>query len=129
MPQSKPTSCRWCGVSLNQSGPGRPKRYCSHAHRTRHHEWRRLCGIPVSLPGLAIRDGYRCGICSGPVDLAAVGRLAPTVDHIVPVARGGTHAVDNLQIAHSACNNRKLDRVGFTCPPIGGDAERPLTLF
>lgn len=47
------------------------------------------------------RDGGLCGIC---------GKLIPggfTIDHIIPLARGGKHCYENVQIAHSKCNNRK----------------------
>ena len=41
----------------------------------------------------------RCGIC---------GKFVPfdvfTVDHIVPLAKGGSNAMENLQCAHSWCN-------------------------
>ena len=32
---------------------------------------------------------------------------APTVDHVVPLARGGAHSVDNLVAACGTCNARK----------------------
>lgn len=41
----------------------------------------------------------RCGIC---------GKFVPfdvfTVDHIIPLEKGGTNAMENLQCAHSWCN-------------------------
>jgi 5-methylcytosine-specific restriction endonuclease McrA len=35
------------------------------------------------------------------------GKPAGTIDHIVPIARGGLHEVDNLTAACLTCNNRK----------------------
>jgi 5-methylcytosine-specific restriction endonuclease McrA len=35
---------------------------------------------------------------------------APTVDHIIPLARGGSHTWDNVQLAHHLCNSLKGDR-------------------
>ncbi len=32
---------------------------------------------------------------------------ANTLDHVLPVARGGTNAEENLRPAHSTCNKRK----------------------
>lgn len=58
---------------------------------------------------IILRDEGRCGICGeivGPSD-----RLE--FDHIVPLAGGGWHAPDNLQMSHRSCNRRKgarLDR-------------------
>jgi len=53
-----------------------------------------------------------CGICGKPVDFSykAPHPLSPTVDHIIPVSRGG-HPSDlaNLQLAHRCCNRAKSD--------------------
>lgn len=55
-----------------------------------------------------------CGICGRPVDfsLRYPDPMSKTVDHIIPINRGG-HPSDlsNLQLAHLACNLAKSDRV------------------
>lgn len=63
----------------------------------------------VLLAALGLRDGWRCGICGKKVnhDLRHPDLLAPSVDHIVPLARGGTNDPGNLQIAHFRCNFSK----------------------
>lgn len=38
--------------------------------------------------------------------------MAGTIDHILPLSRGGTHTYDNVQLAHSICNSRKGNRIG-----------------
>lgn len=48
------------------------------------------------------RDQYRCRLCG------AAG-VAIEVDHIVPVARGGSDALDNLQTLCFQCNRGKRD--------------------
>jgi len=48
------------------------------------------------------RDGWICGICGLPV--AAVDA---SLDHIVPIAKGGPHAYGNCQTAHLKCNLSK----------------------
>lgn len=62
-----------------------------------------------------------CGICGAPVDktLKAPDPLSPTVDHIIPVAKGG-HPSDlqNLQLAHRWCNLHKSDRLFAPGPEI-----------
>lgn len=60
------------------------------------------------------RDRWTCHLCGTKVqqDQRAPSPLAPTLDHIVPLARGGTHTYDNLALAHFICNSTKSDRGG-----------------
>ncbi len=58
------------------------------------------------------RDGWRCQLCKRPVNRRAVvpHPRAATLDHIVPLADGGTHEPANVQCAHFLCNSIKGDR-------------------
>ena len=60
------------------------------------------------------RDEYWCGICDEPIDASAKwpDPMSASLDHVVPLNRGGTHTYDNVQASHFACNCRKGDRVG-----------------
>ena len=55
------------------------------------------------------RDGWVCGICGLPVDreLAWPDPMSASLDHIVPVSRGGKHARANAQCSHLVCNVKK----------------------
>ncbi len=61
-----------------------------------------------------LRTQRVCGICGKPVDLSlkSPNPMAPCVDHIIPVAKGG-HPSDiaNLQLAHWCCNRQKSDKL------------------
>ena len=50
-----------------------------------------------------------CGICSGEIDysLRSPDPMSFEVDHVVPLARGGTDTLDNAQASHRACNRAK----------------------
>lgn len=48
------------------------------------------------------RDDGACGICDDDVD-----PFDYSLDHIVPIKRGGLHELDNLQLAHRSCNSKK----------------------
>lgn len=50
------------------------------------------------------RDGFKCRYCGAP---APDVRL--TVDHVIPVAKGGTDDMDNLVAACEDCNGGKAD--------------------
>lgn len=55
------------------------------------------------LLGLIDRGGYICRGCGAGSDL--------TVDHIQPLSRGGSDALENLQLLCRSCNSRKGDRI------------------
>lgn len=63
----------------------------------------------VSRATLMDRDSWMCGICGGLIDHEAKAPepLSPSIDHIVPLARGGQHSYANTQAAHLGCNVRK----------------------
>lgn len=49
------------------------------------------------------KNGKRCGICGKKI--RRVDEL--TVDHIVPLAKGGGNVIENCQLAHQKCNAEK----------------------
>lgn len=59
------------------------------------------------------RDGWLCGICQEPVDpdLRWPDARSASLDHIKPLARGGSHTLSNVQLAHLSCNVAKRDRL------------------
>ncbi len=59
--------------------------------------------IILSRKNILRRDGHRCQFCGR-------GDLPLTVDHVIPVSRGGEDTWDNLVCACVDCNNRKGDR-------------------
>lgn len=58
---------------------------------------------------LAERDGDRCHLCHKPIDLelAYPHSRSASIDHLVPVADGGSNDATNLALAHLACNIRR----------------------
>ena len=61
----------------------------------------------VEIAKVRERDAGRCGICGEPV-----ARDEESLDHVVPLARGGEHSYANVQLAHLSCNKRKNDMRG-----------------
>lgn len=59
-------------------------------------------------------DGYRCHICRRKTDpnKQVPHPKAPTLDHVVPLAQGGTHEPSNCRTACFLCNSLKGDRGG-----------------
>ncbi|MBF6315035.1 HNH endonuclease [Nocardia farcinica] len=58
------------------------------------------------------RDRWKCHLCKRKVRRSAVvpHPLAPTIDHVIPLAKGGTHEPANCATAHYQCNSAKGDR-------------------
>lgn len=56
------------------------------------------------------RDNWICHLCHGFVDPVAGTAYEPwgaTVDHLIPIARGGTHHWWNVALAHRRCNTSR----------------------
>lgn len=119
-----PRRCVWCGVDLAQAMRADAK-FCSASCNSKAHQsvrcYRRRLGDAavkprreplVSFIDIAERDGWRCGICGKAVNRRRVfpDPLAGSLDHLLPVAQGGSHEAANLQLAHFVCNWTKRDR-------------------
>jgi HNH endonuclease len=59
------------------------------------------------------RDGWICYLCERPVDrmVSIFHGDSPTIDHVVPLSRGGEHSMRNAATTHLRCNSSKQDRV------------------
>lgn len=119
-----PFKCKTCGVEVVPTYRNKSAVYCSTVCRkhdpVRRREakaLRRARKAGAVLGRVAIievfdRDGWRCQICMKPVarSRSVPHPFAPTLDHIVPLAAGGAHVRENVQLAHFICNSRKGHR-------------------
>lgn len=113
--------CQDCGGPVVRKWK-RPGKYCCclpcarirrRATDARRSHKRRAAGPKVlSVHELAVRDGAKCNICGRRVDLTLSGmaKWGPTIDHLIPVSRGGTNDPDNLALAHRHCNVSRSNR-------------------
>lgn len=104
----------------------RPKsRYCSETCRKKSN-WRKNEVIrndrlkkngkidwDISLDKLMIRDKGICYLCNSIVgmDEHHNHNLYGSIDHVIPVSKGGTHTWDNVRLAHRICNTIKSDEI------------------
>lgn len=58
----------------------------------------------VNVEWLKLRDSHYCGICG----LTVYEDFS--IDHIVPLSKGGKHSYENTQLTHLICNVRKGDK-------------------
>ena len=113
-------NCKMCGQNIRVSGH---QRYCLSCARIKERETKRIVEdrrrarkkaayiSDVSRKEIYKRDHWICGICGDPVDAALKfpDPGSPTLDHIIPLAKGGTHEHNNVQLAHFICNSTKRD--------------------
>lgn len=75
----------------------------------------------ITLDKLIDRDNNICYICGGECDKEdyildkdnnfIVGSDYPSIDHVIPISKGGTHTWDNVRLAHHHCNSIKKDSI------------------
>lgn len=78
-------------------------------HRRRARQRDTKTGSPVRREAIGFRDGWICQICLESVDpaLAYPDPRSPSLEHVVPLSRGGAHDPSNVVIAHLRCNLAK----------------------
>jgi 5-methylcytosine-specific restriction endonuclease McrA len=76
------------------------------AHLAKKKKWK---GNSRFLARLLVKHNGACAICSAACLVGAPERhpLQPTIDHIVPLWRGGARGYENCQLACYACNQKK----------------------
>ena len=107
-------TCRYNDYRRKQNEAKRKsgRRFDKHYHRAK------KLGLPaergITLPKLIARDGLNCAIC-GLVcfyEGDTKSDLYPSIDHIVPIDKGGGHVWSNVQVAHRICNSIKSNKIG-----------------
>lgn len=101
---------------------------CQRAYTNRHRGDKRLRKIKnglvdndITLQKLYKRDSGTCWICGKQCDyndyelsedgFFIVRANYPSIDHVMPLSRGGLHSWDNVKLAHHYCNTLKNDKV------------------
>jgi 5-methylcytosine-specific restriction endonuclease McrA len=66
-----------------------------------------LPGELFTLDDIFDRDRGICHLCGQAVDR----HRNATMDHVIPITRGGPHTLANVKLAHRGCNTRKGNRI------------------
>lgn len=71
--------------------------------------------VQIRFHEIAKRDLGVCHICQKEVDLSLprTSKMGGTLDHVIPISKGGLDLVENLRLAHWICNIRKSDSLEF----------------
>lgn len=112
--------CIVCGKEYETYNPA--QKTCSkecgkklaHAHKHKRIPKSQLVDKDITLEALYRRDSGVCYLCGKPCDWndktdKTVGPTYPSIDHMVPISRGGLHAWTNVKLAHFECNWKKSD--------------------
>jgi len=112
--------CEMCDISFIPEYGDKRKKFCSDKclakYSKRSRNLRRYIDSDtmkgISYGAIFRRDQFICQICYKKVDmkLSVPHLFAATVDHIIPLSRGGNHEPSNLQLAHFICNSKKGSR-------------------
>jgi len=116
--------CAVCGEMFTTLNPVQKtcskecgKRY-NYARKQRRVPKDKLIDKDITLEALYRRDSGVCYLCGGMCDWNdrdaehnRCGATYPSIDHVIPLAKGGTHAWDNVRLAHLGCNIAKSDTV------------------
>lgn len=117
--------CKFCDRLVTPDhGLGRGRSVCDYCnlHRRSFKARAMLYGVPythVSRASVFRRDGWRCQLCGHKVLRKSkrnktTKRLHPrtaSLDHIIPMVKGGPHEEANVQCACLSCNVRKNARL------------------
>lgn len=73
----------------------------------------RRSAIAARFRQIIARRKEACHICGDPIDYT-LPRTDPksfVIDHVIPLAKGGRDALDNVRAAHRDCNSKKRARI------------------
>lgn len=117
--KTKPRPCKECGTVFTPEYGAKIRAYCtpecSRKHGRRLHKQKRRAmfrdAFVENVPYREIyeRDHGICQLCGKRVykRKKAPDLMAGSIDHIIPLALGGTHEMKNVQLAHCICNSLK----------------------
>lgn len=116
-----------CGEPYIYSGQGRGMcTKCRNKADNKNRELKRRIKITaamvdkdITLDRLIARQGWACQLCgelTDPTDFEiredgtiVAGDKYPSIDHVIPLSKGGQHSWDNVQVACRFCNSIKSD--------------------
>ena len=89
-----------------------------HARRIRIKE--QMVDSDITIERLFDRDNGKCALCGGVCNwndytrknnFFVAGNFYPSIDHIIPLSKGGEHSWENVQLAHRVCNSKKSNKI------------------
>jgi HNH endonuclease len=118
-----PRPCAGCGNVFEPAYGDRRRRFCSpscmkmtddYKARKKSAKLKRRGAVVENVNPIEVfeRDGWRCQLCGVKTPRKLRGTyddMAPELDHILPISKGGEHSYINTQCACRKCNGLKGD--------------------
>ena len=116
--------CSLCGELIWDRANGLCKECTHKAKEARHDAKRRariasqIIDVDITNKKLYERDNGICYLCGGKCDwndfeirngYFITGHMYPSIDHVIPLSKGGLHSWDNVKLSHKICNSVKAD--------------------
>ena len=71
----------------------------------------------INIMEVIKRDNSTCYLCG-----KLLSHTSITIDHVIPISRGGSHTTENVRVACARCNSRKhnklLSELTWYCPGV-----------
>lgn len=98
--------CIGCGRRCRKGGRGE---FCSSRCKQKQYikEVRQNYASRRWIKKRLMANSNKCGICKQRITV----QEKATIDHIVPLVKGGRDEIDNMQLAHEMCNRIKGDEL------------------
>lgn len=124
---SKEKICKNCGITFVVKYGDKRNKYCSFecqvhrnaglSHRNRKYRLKNaMIDSDITLKQVMINDNNICYLCNKEVNpndyyirdgRYIIGDDYPSIDHIMPISKGGLHSWNNVRLAHMRCNTLK----------------------
>ena len=112
-----PTAPKYCSKKCERKAANKARKKSPSGKTGNYYDRARKYGCEyepgITLKKLIRRNGLRCAICGEMCDpndhswTRFSGPQYPSIDHIIPLSKGGGHIWDNVQVAHIICNSEK----------------------
>jgi 5-methylcytosine-specific restriction endonuclease McrA len=92
--------------------------YNNKLKRERHIKSNGIIDKDITLKKLYQKEKGICYLCGGKCDfndfevvnnVFKVGKTYPSIEHVIPISKGGNHSWNNIKLAHISCNSKKKD--------------------
>lgn len=84
------------------------QKYCTHSCALKAESLRRKNISEIQSYQIFERDGFRCHYCGRSPHLDGI---VLTIDHLIPLVRGGTNKEENIITACNYCNSAKTNKL------------------